>query len=174
MHHSQAVRHRALTSVCVGSNPTGVVCLTFIVDYHVLHFTGQSSFICSLGFVSVKGGARPLGEFCLVQRCEIQLIKVLPQYSPKILLHFPLIAVTGGICRYGIKVFQQLAKLSNRNVVRVRFAMSALTYDRGEPCRKRQKVRMKLYKVVAKAISNIAVPLHCYICRVYGLSRVLS
>lgn len=42
MHHSQAVRHRALISVCVGSNPTGVVRLTFIVDYHqtVLHFTG--------------------------------------------------------------------------------------------------------------------------------------
>nr|DAE26866.1 MAG TPA: hypothetical protein [virus sp. ctCsQ3] len=33
---------------------------------------------------------------------------------------------------------------------------------------------MKLYKVVAKAISNIAVPLHCYICCVSGLSRVLS
>lgn len=38
MHHSQAVRHMSLIHVCVGSNPTGVVCLTFIVDYHVLHF----------------------------------------------------------------------------------------------------------------------------------------
>jgi hypothetical protein len=55
---------------------------------------------------SVKGGARPLGKAYLIQRCENQLIKVLPQYPPKILLHFPLIAVTGGICRYGIKVFQ--------------------------------------------------------------------
>jgi hypothetical protein len=29
----------------------------------------------SLGFVSVKGGARSLGEFYLAQRCEIQPIK---------------------------------------------------------------------------------------------------
>lgn len=32
MHHSQAVRHRALTSVCVGSNPTGVVKLFSALD----------------------------------------------------------------------------------------------------------------------------------------------
>jgi hypothetical protein len=55
---------------------------------------------------SVKGGARPLGKAYLIQRCEIQLIKVLLDIPQKILLHFPLIAVTGGICRYGIKVFQ--------------------------------------------------------------------
>lgn len=54
MHHSQAVRHRALTSVCVGSNPTGVVCLTFIVDYHVLHFKVVLLSCTSLDFVQLK------------------------------------------------------------------------------------------------------------------------
>lgn len=54
MHHSQAVRHRALTSVCVGSNPTGVVRLTFIVDYHVLHFKVVLLSCTSLDFVQLK------------------------------------------------------------------------------------------------------------------------
>lgn len=39
---------------------------------------------------SVKGGARPLGKAYLIQRCEIQLIKVLLDIPPKNIIAFSL------------------------------------------------------------------------------------
>ena len=96
MHHSQAVRHRALTSVCVGSNPTGVVCLTFIVDYHVLHFKVVLLSCTLLDLFQLRAVQDHSERFASHRGVKINLSRFF-SISPKILLHFPLIAVTGGI-----------------------------------------------------------------------------
>lgn len=80
-------------------------CIDVMLETQVLHF---KVVLLSCTFLEIQlRVVRDHSERLTSYRgVKFNLSRFFSIFPPKILLHFPLIAVTGGICRYGIKVFQ--------------------------------------------------------------------